>query len=169
MDELIVAESDGRSGGLVMPWKNEVKLQENNIHTNYIDAIVDGDNDETKWRLTGIYGESSWENKYKTWERLRELHGMIEMRWLVIGDWNEILYSHEKEGAIRDPCNICKLFGTPFQIVVWRTWATLAIPSCGEERGVDAHRVCESDSTVHAVTRLGLSCSLMHACPIRRG
>jgi hypothetical protein len=110
MDEIIVAESDDRSGGLVMLWKNEVKLQEINIHTNYIDALVDGDDDETSWRLTCIYGEPSWENKYKTWERLRELHGMIEMRWVVIGDWNEILYSHEKEGGNPRPMQYMQAF-----------------------------------------------------------
>jgi hypothetical protein len=32
------------------------------------------------------------------------------MRWLVIGDWNEILYSHEKEGGNPRPIQYMQAF-----------------------------------------------------------
>jgi hypothetical protein len=91
MNGALFAPSDGRSGGLALLWKNSVTIDLKMIHNNYIDVIVNGGTEE-EWRLTGIYGEAAWSEKYKTWERLRELHGQFDMRWLVIGDWNEILY-----------------------------------------------------------------------------
>lgn len=62
----------------------------------FIDVIVD---DGREWRLTGIYGESRWEHKGKTWEALRYLHGMMDRPWMELGDFNEILFHHEKEGG----------------------------------------------------------------------
>jgi hypothetical protein len=100
-------------------------------HPNYIDVIVQ-ESPEKIWRLTGIYGEPRWEDKYKTWDRMRELHAQNNLPWVTIGDFNEILYSHEKEGgntrpqhfmqAFRDAVNDCNLedigfSGDPF---TWR-------------------------------------------------
>ena len=55
--------------------------------------------DGREWRLTGIYGEPRWEEKEKTWEALRTLHGRMHKPWLALGDFNEILFHHEKEGG----------------------------------------------------------------------
>jgi hypothetical protein len=51
------------------------------------------------WRVTGIYGEPRWQDKFKTWEKIRELNQNNTLPWIIIGDFNEILYSHEKEGG----------------------------------------------------------------------
>jgi hypothetical protein len=69
--------------------------------------VVKGSSVETTWRLTRIYGEA---DKYKTWKRLRELHGQVSMKWLVIGDWDEILYNHEKEGGNPRPIHYMLTF-----------------------------------------------------------
>lgn len=57
---------------------------------------------EDKWRFTGIYGEAQAELKYKTWELLRSLHSEVtgSIPWLCVGDFNEILFHHEKEGGV---------------------------------------------------------------------
>ena len=55
--------------------------------------------DGREWRLIGIYGEPRWEEKEKTWEALRTLHGRMHKPWLALGDFNEILFHHEKEGG----------------------------------------------------------------------
>ena len=56
-DELLFHESDGRSGGLILMWKNEVKIVCKRVQKNFIDVVVKGDQD---WRLTGFYVEPSW-------------------------------------------------------------------------------------------------------------
>jgi hypothetical protein len=50
-----------------------------------------------------LYGEPKWEDKYKMWDKLRKPNGNIDIPWIVIGDFKEILYSHEKEGGKSRP------------------------------------------------------------------
>jgi hypothetical protein len=131
MDMQIVNPSNGRSGGVILFWKREINIQQIFSAPNYIDVCVTESLDKV-WRLTGIYGEPRWEDKYKTWDKLRELNGQHNLPWVVLGDFNEILFSHEKEGgnprphgymqAFRDALSDCELedlgyLGDPF---TWR-------------------------------------------------
>jgi hypothetical protein len=118
MDFKIVNPSNGRSGGVALFWKKEVNVQQLYSAPNYIDAKIIG-TDGTEWRLTGLYGEPKWQDKYKTWDKMRELNGQYNLPWVVIGDRNEILFSHEKDGgnprperymqAFRDALSDCSL------------------------------------------------------------
>jgi hypothetical protein len=73
---------------------------------------------EKTWRLTGIYGEPRWEDKYKTWNKLREMKSNSSLPWVVLGDFNVILFSTRRRGnprrkscmqAFRDPMVDCDL------------------------------------------------------------
>ena len=55
--------------------------------------------DGLQWRFTGIYGESKNEGKDITWKTLRTLKKKFDLSWLCSGDFNEILFSYEKEGG----------------------------------------------------------------------
>jgi exonuclease III len=95
-DHFIIHESDGRSGGLLMLWRKETVIQCQGFSQYFIDVIIRGPQD---WRLTGVYGEPRWNHKHLTWEALRALHGRLDLPWLMVGDFNEILFHHEKEGG----------------------------------------------------------------------
>lgn len=101
MDHKTVGQSDERSGGLILYWK-EFAISLRHKTENYNDVFV-GSGQEKFWRLTGFYGEPKWKDKHQTWRRLRELQNVCDMPWLVIGDINEILYSFEKEGGSDHP------------------------------------------------------------------
>ena len=73
MDQKFVCPEDGRKGGLILFWKKEIKVQRLNLDPMYIDVTVEATN-SLVWRLTGMYGEFRWENKYKTWGRMRHFH-----------------------------------------------------------------------------------------------
>jgi hypothetical protein len=109
MDFKIVSPSDGRSGGLIMMWKKEVKLTQIFNDPNYIDVSIE-ESENRIWRFTGIYGEFRWARKYKTWERLGNLHSQNNLPWCVMGDFNEIAYSHEKEGGNPRPQRFMEAF-----------------------------------------------------------
>ena len=97
MDMKFVCPSDGRKGGLLLFWKREIQIEQLELHPMFIDVKVKiGD---TFWRLTGMYGELRWEEKFKTWDRMRRLHQNLSLPWLLIGDLNEIQFLHEKEGG----------------------------------------------------------------------
>jgi hypothetical protein len=78
--------------------KKEIKIEQKNLAPKYIDVRIH-EKEYKIWRLTGIYGDPRWEDKYKTWDKLRELNQSSNLPWVIIGDFNEILYSHEKEGG----------------------------------------------------------------------
>ena len=70
MDHIIVVPSiDGRKGGLLLVWKKEVRIYSRAATLDFIDVSVEDDDGEM-WRLTGIYGEPSWDNKSRTYQLL---------------------------------------------------------------------------------------------------
>jgi hypothetical protein len=71
----------------------------------YIDVDIKGD-DGFSWRFTGVYGEAQSDLKHRTWQQIRNLHVVPTRPWLCAGDFNEILFSHEKEGG-RQRNQIC--------------------------------------------------------------
>jgi hypothetical protein len=99
-------------------WRKEVVIQQLFVAPKYIDVKI-VESPRKIWRFTGIYGEPRWEDKYKTWDMMRNLNGNNNLPWLIMGDFNEISFSHEKEGgnprpqvymqAFRDAMNDCEL------------------------------------------------------------
>jgi hypothetical protein len=81
-----------------MFWKKDIKIELVFSAPKYIDVRI-VENPGKIWRLTGIYGEPRWEDKYKTWDTLRDLNNSSKLPWVVMGDFNEILFLHEKEGG----------------------------------------------------------------------
>lgn len=52
---MFAVSSKGRSGGLVMLWKDETNLHIQTYSPNHIDALIFEDNN-SPWRLTDFYG-----------------------------------------------------------------------------------------------------------------
>jgi hypothetical protein len=63
-------ERNGRSGGLVLMWKKEIKIEPKDIKANFIDLVIKGDTD---------CGEPRWEDKHKSWSYMRELHSQMSI------------------------------------------------------------------------------------------
>ena len=98
MPNLVVKDSVGASGGLALFWKKNVNLTVKSLSKYHIDVVV-REEDGFEWRFTGMYGEPKSEEKDRTWELMRELHRKLSLPWLCCGDFNEILFNHEKEGG----------------------------------------------------------------------
>ena len=103
---------DGRKGGLLLVWKKEVRIYSRTTTFSCIDVSVE-ESDGRMWRLTGVYGEPNWDNKERTYQLLRDLHAQSTLPWVAVGDFNEILFSSEKEGgAPRQQAPRCASKGT---------------------------------------------------------
>lgn len=103
MPNMIVMDCKGRSGGLALFWRRGVEVELRWKGRYHIDVNV-VEETGSKWRFTGIYGESKSGQKEKTWKLLRTLHNQNDLPWLCMGDFNEILFNNEKEGGpIRTP------------------------------------------------------------------
>lgn len=87
----------GRSGGLSLFWSAEIGFSLLSFSKNHIDGWVDWDS--KNWRFTGFYGNPQTELRYLSWALLKNLCGNTSTPWLVGGDFNGILFQHEKQGG----------------------------------------------------------------------
>lgn len=108
MGNMFARDCDGKSGGLALFWKKEVQIELHNFSRYHIDVEV-VEKDGFRWRFTGIYGEPASDKKERTWKLLRILNQQMSLPWLCAGDFNEILYGHEKKGG---PARAQNLMGT---------------------------------------------------------
>jgi hypothetical protein len=131
MPHMIVQKCEGQSGGLAMLWKRGIDVELRWKGRMHIDVNIT-ETDGFKWGLTGIYGEQRQDKQEETWRLLRTLHHQSDLPWLCIGDFNEIMFSFEKQGGIprpqicmdrfRDALNFCNLNDLGFEgdIFTWR-------------------------------------------------
>jgi endonuclease/exonuclease/phosphatase family metal-dependent hydrolase len=81
-----------------MFWRDGVNLKARLKSKYHIDAEIT-EEDGSKWRFTGIYGEPKLEGREATWCLLRTIRHHSDKPWICAGDFNEILMQCEKEGG----------------------------------------------------------------------
>ena len=101
MGNMEVVDCVGKGGGIVVFWRRGIDVVLRSKSKNHIDMEV-LETGGSRWRFTGVYGEARSEHKYKMWEVLEELkqQHVAGVPWLCAGDFNEILFHHEKEGGV---------------------------------------------------------------------
>ena len=96
-DHYWVTPQANRLGCLALFWKNSLKVEVSSSSPNHIDAVL-GETQESRYRLTCLYGFADPAKKCDTWALLRHLQASPSLLWVCAGDFNEILWSHEKCG-----------------------------------------------------------------------
>ncbi|GMJ08165.1 hypothetical protein HRI_004485700 [Hibiscus trionum] len=91
--------SRGRSGGLCLAWRVDCDVTLRSYSERHIDVIISRDAEERCWRFTGFYGAPEENLRAESWALLRQLNDSPEIPWMVLGDFNEILYTREKQGG----------------------------------------------------------------------
>lgn len=92
-------DCEGRSGGLALMWKDDIKLFVLSYSKHHIDAlIISNDSNNTKWHITGVYGHPDIVYKTEIWNLIMSLFRADGKAWLVFGDFNESLKISEKWG-----------------------------------------------------------------------
>lgn len=119
--------------GIAVLWRRGVDVILRNFSDNHIDVDV-MEADGARWRFTGVYGFPQTEAKHRIWTLLQDLHLQDELHlpWLCAGDFNEILFQHEKEGGcvrpqaqidrFREAIEFCELQDLGFEgdVFTWR-------------------------------------------------
>ena len=72
MKNCFVAPSIGSSGGPIMLWKEELKVDIKTFSQNHIDAWVNG-GEVGWWHFTGFYGHPDTAKRHESWAKLRHL------------------------------------------------------------------------------------------------
>jgi exonuclease III len=118
----------GKSGGIALFWRKGLDVTPQAI-LKYDIVVVNSE--KGSWRFTGLYGEPHSDKKDTTWRALRVLN-VRPGPWLRMGNFNEILYQHEKQGGaaraqrcmdkFRDVLEECGLdnLGYTGDIFTWR-------------------------------------------------
>ncbi|XP_074271259.1 uncharacterized protein LOC141595187 [Silene latifolia] len=91
-------DSVGRSGGLAFLRRDDVRVSFRSASVHYMDFDIGEEG--VMWRLTGFYGSPMVQDRYLSWQLLKNLAEENYSSWLCIGDFNEILYANEmKDGS----------------------------------------------------------------------
>ncbi|XP_019186580.1 PREDICTED: uncharacterized protein LOC109181284 [Ipomoea nil] len=107
---LFCVDSDGLSGGIALLWKKNCTARLISYSTNYVDVGVTIAG-FPEWRMTGYYGFSERTRRTESWDLLRTLSGRSNLPWVVIGDFNDLLYQNEKRGGNPHPNSLLRGFG----------------------------------------------------------
>ncbi|CAM8948837.1 unnamed protein product [Rhodiola kirilowii] len=91
----IAVDRSGLGGGLALLWREAVQVVLKSYSRNHIDVWV-GDDDG--FRMTLFYGNPETGRRDESWDLLRSLKQGEHQPWLVLGDFNEILFSWEYMG-----------------------------------------------------------------------
>ena len=102
MKNCFVVPSVGNSGGFILLWKEELRVDVQTFSQNHIDAWVDG-GEIGWWHFTSFYGHPDMAKWHESWVKLKHLKCSSPLPWLVIGDFNEIIGLSEKEGGSIHP------------------------------------------------------------------
>lgn len=92
----------GRSGGLAILWKSNFPCEVLNYSSNHIDVAV-LDNRVRSWRMSCFYGFPERGRRRDSWNLIRRLSGLDSLPWLILGDFNDLLYVTDKKGENPHP------------------------------------------------------------------
>ncbi|CAM8968946.1 unnamed protein product [Rhodiola kirilowii] len=85
----------GLSGGLALLWNEETEVKVKSYSRYHIDAEV---GNHEVFNFTLFYGNPRASLREESWNLLRAIRNTVRDEWLVMGDFNEILFSWEMKG-----------------------------------------------------------------------
>ncbi|PRQ58940.1 putative endonuclease/exonuclease/phosphatase [Rosa chinensis] len=85
------------AGGLSLWWKPEFSVSILDYSMHFVDTVVTKTG-SSRFRITWLYGPPYFADKEKFWDSWNSKNWNDGTPWLVIGDLNELISQHEKEG-----------------------------------------------------------------------
>lgn len=100
LDNVHIVSRHNTGGGLALFWSKDINLHVLDSSTSHIDAVVNPGVDDV-WRITGFYGNPVTANWEHSWALLKHLCLKLDLPWICVGDFNEIVRAEEKLGGAR--------------------------------------------------------------------
>ncbi|XP_027096192.1 uncharacterized protein [Coffea arabica] len=98
-DEMVVVEAMNKAGGMALLWKDEVKILEVLTTAFTIEAHVEDAEVNSDWWFIGIYASCDNQIRKQQWQVIERLKRLWGERWLIAGDFNDIVSNEEKWGG----------------------------------------------------------------------
>lgn len=96
---MFVVEPRGLSSGMALLWKSDVDIDGLAFSPNCIHTTVSSREDPSVWECSFIYGDPNSQFRDRLWQTVANLVHRNSTPWCCIGDFNDILFPHEKEGV----------------------------------------------------------------------
>ncbi|XP_019196029.1 PREDICTED: uncharacterized protein LOC109189860 [Ipomoea nil] len=109
-DGLFYVDNRGLSGGLALPWKTNNSISLLSYSRNHVDVRVTLPGYEP-WRMTSFYGFPQQNKSVDSWNLLRSIKNRSPLSWVVLSDFNDLLFQYEKRGRYRHPEPLLRGFG----------------------------------------------------------
>jgi hypothetical protein len=93
-----VVEPQGLSGGLALLWNKEVTIQILESSPNVIHMAINEVSSRVWFDCSFVYGHPIFQQRRFLWNRLTEFHYNLDRAWCCVGEFNEVLHPHEKQG-----------------------------------------------------------------------
>jgi hypothetical protein len=121
--------SDGNSGGIALFWDESLSVTLLGICNRLIDVQSQENPSDPPWRFSFIYGEPRVEDRKQMWELLQRIKDRVPDPWIVMGDFNEVMWQFEhfantRRGErqmedFREVLEICDLHDIGFSGLPW--------------------------------------------------
>ncbi|KAG8472532.1 hypothetical protein CXB51_034417 [Gossypium anomalum] len=91
--------ANGSKEGLSLGWKEEVDITLRIFSNSHINVDIKEELEEKIWRFTRFYGAPVEGLRKDSWNLIRHLENECGLPWVMMGDFNEIMFSFEKKGG----------------------------------------------------------------------
>lgn len=96
-------KGEGSGGGIALFWDETITVDLLSMSNMYIDVLIRNPGYGFLWRCTFVYGEPKTTDRHLMWELIRRIKPVSNALWLMMGDFNETLWSFEQFSARRRP------------------------------------------------------------------
>jgi hypothetical protein len=118
-------EAQGFSGGIWCLWKNSCPPISVISSSQFCIHIQINPNTQNAWYLSIVYASPHMNQREAVWEEIKGFKTTISGPWCVAGDFNQVLFDHEKQGggsvnsngrsAFQECIDTCQLLDLGFQ------------------------------------------------------
>jgi hypothetical protein len=129
LNKSFVVDGQGKGGGLVLFWDDSINIKILLYECHYIDTLIWDAEHNAHWRGTFVYGEPHTHSRGEMWELLKRLKPLYDAPWMLIGDFNEAMWSFKQFSsrrrparqmqAFRDALNHCDVYDLGFIGLPW--------------------------------------------------
>ena len=88
------------SGGLIFAWKQDAFVQRNSFAMpRWLCVVGELQQEKLQCAFCLVYAPNSQQERLLVWNQLRAIKVSMNIPWVVMGDFNEVLYLSERRGA----------------------------------------------------------------------
>ncbi|KAK4710031.1 hypothetical protein R3W88_004544 [Solanum pinnatisectum] len=108
LTRMIEVPAIGNSGGIVVLWDDTIwELDEIATTTQEVHAIIKVHSLNITWLFSVIYASTHRNMRKTLWNNLKNIKDTFDGKWLIGGDFNELLHNSEKKGG--NPLNASRV------------------------------------------------------------